>query len=422
MDYRGRKFLFLQGPASPFFNALGRRLRASGAETLRVNFCPGDALYWRGPAVPFAEDYRQLPGFYDTLLHTHGFTDIVLFGDTRALHRPVLAAAERRRARVHVFEEGYLRPSWITLERGGVNGHSPLPRDPDWYFCAARTAPSPELAVETRVTPAVRAMEDMAFQAANLAAPLLYPHYRTHRPRPPAVEYAGWALRFPQLPVREVFEARALREQLRAGKITFFLALQLPGDSQITQHSPYDDINHVLEDVIASFAGHADKEAHLVIKNHPLDTGLDRHGSAARRLAGIHGVRDRVHFFETGHLPTIAKHVSGTIVVNSTVGFAVLGYGCPVKTLADPIYHMPGLTFQGSLEEFWRNPTPPDRNLYRAFRHVLLAATQVNGNFFTPDGIRLAVQGCDRMFAEESPLEALKKQVGDSAASAMARS
>lgn len=412
MDHRGRKFLFLQGPASQFFSALGRHLRVAGAETLRVNFCPGDALYWRGPAVKFAENYQQLPNFYNHLLGTHGCTDIVLFGDTRALHRPVLAAAERHAARIHVFEEGYLRPSWITLERGGVNGHSPLPRDPEWYFHAAKSAKLPSPGAEARVKLVARAAGDIAFQAANLAAPLLYPHYQTHRPRPPALEYAGWALRLPQLPVREPFETHALQKLLGADRLTFFLALQLSGDSQITRHSPYDDINHVLEDVIASFAGHADKGAHLIIKNHPLDTGLDRHATVASRLAAAHGVGDRVHFFETGHLPTIAKHVSGTIVVNSTVGCAVLGYGCPVKTLADPIYHMPGLTFQGPLEEFWRNPTSPDTNLYRAFRDVLLATTQINGNFFTPEGIRLAVKGCDRMLAKESPLEALQKTVG----------
>ena len=25
---------------------------------------------------------------------------------------------------VHVVEEGYLRPDWVTIEQGGVNGHS----------------------------------------------------------------------------------------------------------------------------------------------------------------------------------------------------------------------------------------------------------------------------------------------------------
>jgi capsular polysaccharide export protein len=27
---------------------------------------------------------------------------------------------------IHVFEEGYLRPHWVTYERGGSNGHSRL--------------------------------------------------------------------------------------------------------------------------------------------------------------------------------------------------------------------------------------------------------------------------------------------------------
>jgi capsule polysaccharide modification protein KpsS len=41
MKYQGRKLLFLQSLATPFFQALGQHLREQGAETLRVNFCPG---------------------------------------------------------------------------------------------------------------------------------------------------------------------------------------------------------------------------------------------------------------------------------------------------------------------------------------------------------------------------------------------
>jgi capsular polysaccharide export protein len=39
---------------------------------------------------------------------------------------------------VHVFEEGYLRPHWVTYERGGANGHSPLMAIPRSTTCAAR--------------------------------------------------------------------------------------------------------------------------------------------------------------------------------------------------------------------------------------------------------------------------------------------
>ncbi len=34
--------------------------------------------------------------------------------------------ARARGLTIHVFEEGYLRPYWVTYERGGANGHSRL--------------------------------------------------------------------------------------------------------------------------------------------------------------------------------------------------------------------------------------------------------------------------------------------------------
>lgn len=411
MNYRGRKFLFLQGLATPYFNALGHHLRAHGAETLRVNFCPGDELYWHGPSIKFRGEREELQPFFESLFEKHSFTDVALFGDTRAVHQPALQLAKTRNVQVHVFEEGYLRPYWVTIERGGVNAHSPLPRGSQWYREARGALDTTPEVVEERNNPTVRALQDMAFHIANTTAPLLYPRYRTHRPRHPMREYAGWCWRLPQLPLRRRAEEQELTGILTGSAPVFFFPLQLTGDSQITKHSSFAGIAEAMETVIKSFALHAPSSASLIIKNHPLDTGLDRHAKTVSHLARKYDVKERVRFFETGHLPTIADRAHGTVVVNSTVGLAALGHECPVKTLASPIYDLPGLTFQGSLDEFWQNPAAPDRNLYRAFRDVLLATTQVNGNFFTRAGIQLAVSGCHRMLAAESPLETLKRRV-----------
>lgn len=411
MNFSDRSFLFLQGLASPFFDSLGKWIRSGGGRTLRVNFCPGDQIYWHGPAVKFKGRHPELPVFYDRIFDNHEFTDLVLFGDTREVHKPALKIAADRGVRTHVFEEGYLRPYWITVERGGVNAHSALPRNPAWYLKARKQIIQPPDVVEERVNPSVRAMEDMAFHAANFTAPIFFPKYRTHRPRPPALEYAGWAMRLPLIPLRQRGEEQKLGEILDGQAPVFFFPLQLSGDSQITKHSDFETVGDAIEAVVRSFADKAPKDARLIIKNHPLDTGLDRHGDVTQRLARKFGVAERVSFFETGHLPTIAERVSGTIVVNSTVGLAALVHGCPVKTLANPIYNLQGLTFQGTLDDFWNDPQEPDRHLFRAFREVLLFATQVNGNFFTREGIELAVRGCDRMLLDESPLDLLKKLV-----------
>jgi capsular polysaccharide export protein len=42
------------------------------------------------------------------------------------LHAKAVKQAKSAGLRVHVFEEGYLRPYWVTYESDGSNGHSQL--------------------------------------------------------------------------------------------------------------------------------------------------------------------------------------------------------------------------------------------------------------------------------------------------------
>ena len=130
----GRGFLFLQGMATRFFERLGQSLIGRGYAVYRVNFNGGDRAFWRLPgAVDFRGRPEEWPEFLDRLIIDRAISDIVLFGDCRPLHRAAIRVAGGRALRIHVVEEGYLRPDWITFEEGGVNGHSALPRDPDWY-------------------------------------------------------------------------------------------------------------------------------------------------------------------------------------------------------------------------------------------------------------------------------------------------
>jgi capsular polysaccharide export protein len=52
---------------------------------------------------------------------------------------------------------------------------------------------------------------------------------------------------------------------------------------------------------------------------------------------------------------------------------------------------MPELTFQGSLDAFWTEATPPVSATFDCFRRVVAARTQVNGGFFSKAGLELAV-------------------------------
>ena len=136
------RYLFLQGQISPFFAELGQALHRRGHSVHRIHFNGGDRQFWSLPgAVDFRGRAEQWPDFLKARLQEWQITDLVLFGDCRPLHATAIRIAATMGVRAQVFEEGYLRPDYITLETGGVNGHSSLPRDPAAFLRLAAALP-----------------------------------------------------------------------------------------------------------------------------------------------------------------------------------------------------------------------------------------------------------------------------------------
>lgn len=403
-----RHFLFLQGVASPFFARLADHLSAQGHRVSRINFCTGDAAYWgRRPAWHYRAGVGGLRAFLTQKLERHAFTDIVLFGSRRPVHRDAIALAVNAGIPVHVFEEGYIRPNWLTLERDGVNDDSALPRDPDWYRRVGPTLTT--LPEERRVKGdiRVRAAHDLAYHLCNALNPLLFPGYRTHRPHSALVEYMGWMRRFTRLSWIRRRDAGRIQRLLDAGPPFYLLPLQLNADIQITEHSPFSAMPQLIREVLTSFARWAPQGTLLVIKNHPLDTGLVPYARDIAALARELAIEERVLYLETGPLEAMIDASLGVVTVNSTVGMTALARGRPTIALGNAIYDMPGLTCQAGLDPFWQNPAVPEPALFAAFRDTVIHTTQLNGDLYTREGIRQALDGCDRLLAPESPLQRL---------------
>ncbi len=401
-----RSFLLLQGVSSPFFAKLGQALRAEGQRVRSVTFNMGDLLYGRGTRSFCAVPQAQLDDYYAQCFADHDITDVVLFGDCRPVHQPAVRLARQRGIRVHVFEEGYFRPYWITLERDGVNNHSRLPRDPQWYREVGKHIPRYKNGNEFKLSFTARAFHDVMYHVGGALNKVTFPHYRTHAPFNAAVEYAGFirhGLRLFQASQRDA----AVIDQVATERYpTFLLPLQLDSDSQIRDHSPFVNMTEVLDHVMTSFARHAPGDARLVVKNHPLTPGLVDYHRITRERAAHYGMADRVHFLETGHMPTLLSHVAGVVTINSTVGGSSLLHHRPTFTLADPIYNLEGLTHQGSLDDFWRCPQAPDNTLFQRFRNTVIHTTQVNGGFYTRCGIDMAVSNSlEVLMAKTSRIE-----------------
>ena len=191
-----RSFLALQGTASPFFSELATALMARGHRFTRVNFCGGDAAYAGSePQLNFVGRSEELASWYESTVEEHRITDILMFGDCRAVHLPIHEISQRKGRRVHVFEEGYVRPNWITLEEIGVNGRSYLPRDASSYLAQSDCVPACPLAMETGYNLYERAFHDIRYRFANTLFNWRFRHYRSHRPNNGLLEYAGLAVR-----------------------------------------------------------------------------------------------------------------------------------------------------------------------------------------------------------------------------------
>ena len=396
-----RTFLFLQGLASPFFAELARTLVQHGHRVRRINISLGDEVFWRLPATNYRGSLANWRGFLAGYLANETVTDIVLFGDCRPYHRVAISLAAHRRIQVHVCEEGYIRPNWITVERGGVNGYSSLPRDPETILAVAAELPEP-IEESFAGSFARRAVWDVTYNVANMLGRPVYMGYRRHRPNHVLVEYAGW---LKQLLARKraVAHAEAEAEKALSRPAGFYLVpLQLDSDYQIRVHSQYALLAEFLDEVFASFATHAPPEPELLVKVHPLDNGLIDRNTQIQELAAKHGIAGRVRCIKGGHLPTLLERTLGVVVVNSTVGLTAIEVGRPTIALGTSIYDVPGLAFQGSLDRFWTEGTAPDGDLFRAFRKLVIHRTQVNGGFFCKVGVALAVRNAaDRLEAEK---------------------
>jgi len=407
-----RNFLFLQGPSTPFFGELANRLRAEGHGVYKLNFNVGDKVYWYpNSAESFRDPLPELAFFLKDRYEALNITDQVLFGDRRPVHIPAIAAAESHNVRVHVFEEGYLRPYWVTLERGGVNARSLLPKNPVWYQTVSahlRRTPA-NFAFESPFWR--RAVHDVAYHSAGIFNPLLFPLYRTHSTISAPSEYVGFVAQFIKSRQSKRLNAEIFDRYVKKNTPFFLLPLQLSTDAQIRGHAVLNSTEKLIEYVIRSFARQASNTVRLLIKKHPLDAAITDYRNLICRLARELGCEHRIDFIDTGNLASLCQRALGVVSVNSTAGLVALEQGTPTLCLGNSIYNIHGLTTNLSIDQFWHAPQKPDAELMNDFRVVLLNTVLINGGFYCPQGIKLAVTNSHKILSENlSPLEYLLRE------------
>ncbi len=407
-----RTFLFLQGPHGPFFHKLAQMLAAAGASVWRVGFNRGDQAFWPDDQtfIPFQDIAENWDARAAALMDEKGVTDLVLYGDTRPIHAQAIAHAKARGITVHVFEEGYLRPYWVTYERGGANGHSRLMHT---SVDQMRTALK-NLDLDLPDTPSKwgdmrqHVFYGAAYHGFVLLANRAYANFRPHRALTVRDEFRLYLRRLALMPLLWLDRVQATY-RIKTGGFPYHLALlQLAHDASFRDHGPFETMADFLEVLIAGFADGAPSHHHLVFKAHPLEDGRTPIRADIRRIAAQHGVSDRVHYVRGGKLARLLNDARSAVTVNSTAAQQALWRGLPLKAFGQAVYLKPEFVSDQPMGAFFQNPTRPDSRAYRDYRHYLLETSQISGSFYSTKGRRqLLRQVVDMMLSPEDPYDAL---------------
>jgi capsular polysaccharide export protein len=375
----------------PFFARLSAYLKKRGSNVYKVNFNPGDEYFYNPEnAISYKHTPAYWPQFLAKLLIEKDIDAIILFGDCRPIHIPAKSLTQSLGIDLWVLEEGYIRPHFYTLEKNGVNGHSGINE-----LSLQDIKNSSDIDIDAshnsfRHGYLFMALWSIQYWAMCLLFQLNFPDYDHHRKLD---LYKGfcWIRNIFRL-YKYKFLERKLRWRIASStsENIFLFPLQVHNDFQIKSHSPFDSIEQTIEVVINSFAGHISSvdeqnDYLLVIKHHPMDRGHKNYKNYINNLATTLGCRENIIYIHEYHVPSLLKKCKGCVTVNSTIGLQALHHRVRVKTLGISIYNKDGLSFQGSLDQFWECKDPVNSADASFFRNYLIYRTQINGCLYSPD-------------------------------------
>ena len=382
--FDNKNILLLQGPMGDFFKKLDNYFRNCGATTYKIGFNAGDSFFSnRDNYIPYRDKPSNWEQFIKNLYHKYNIDAIFVFGDCRFYQSIAIKVAKELKLKVYVFEEGYVRPHYITMEEYGVNDFSKLPRDADFYLkLKLKKIPKAKHAKNSKFKMVYSAT--IYYLLANIFK-FRYPYYIHHREMS-AIKEAFYGIRSVYRKVLYKFLYEYKTQELISTKLRkqyYFVPLQTYTDFQLLTHSNFKTIEEFIDYVLNSFSKFAPKDRYIIFKHHPVDRGRKNYRRYILKKAKKLGIEKRVLVFYDTFLPSCLKNAIATVTINSTVGLTSLGYCIPTITLGKSIYDIDGLTNKGKkLDNFWIDYRKPNMILYKKFYQYIIENTQLNGRFY----------------------------------------
>ncbi len=388
-----RSVLILQSHPSAFCRALVKEFDAHGIRYTIINFSLSDWYFRVGlGAKAYWGRLKNWQTRLENLIDENGVTDILYYADRRPYHRIAHSVAMHRGINTYVYEFGYMRPDWITLERGGMGVYSHFPNDPVQIRQSASDLAEPEVTNRFPYAFLQEATNEVICNLIPIFFPYLFPFYQRDRYYHPFRDYFSYVPRLMRQKRLGQEAEEAINLLIQEQAEYFVIPMQMQGDYQIRHHSHYKHLSIFIRELYSTFSQSASTASRLVFKLHPFDNNVENWPKVIREIAAEYGCLERTIIIDGGNLNQLLQHSRGCVLVNSTVGMEALKSGVPVKAMGIAVYDIAGLTDQRSLDNFWSEPALPDTDLYHDLEKLMAHTIQVPGSFFNPTGRKVAAQ------------------------------
>jgi capsular polysaccharide export protein len=383
---KNKKVLFLQGPMGNYFKKLQLKLNKNN-HVFKIGFNKGDQFFsLKSNFYPYKDSPDNWKFFIRNFIRNKKIKIIFLFGDCRFYHKIAIEESKKLDIDIYVFEEGYIRPNYITLEKNGVNFFSQIAKkelDLSNKIFNSRFLKE-KYKFSRNKTFVKMALQSFFYYALSNIFCFQYPNYIHHREFSCINEIKYGIVNLFRLFKNKILEINFKKKCLNKLKNKYyFVPLQTHTDSQVIVHSDYESIEEFINEVLISFSKYARQDKYLFFKHHPVDRGRKNYYKTISSLSKELKIDSRVRILYDVHLPSLLKNAVGTIVINSTVGLSSLYHQTPVKCMGKAIYDIEGITAKNiSLNNFWNSELEVDSNFYLKFRSYLIKETQINDNFY----------------------------------------
>ena len=375
--------LFLMGPIGTFFARLSNYLEENNVKTYKISFPLYEYGFPKSRLIKFDKDIYLFKNFLKKILIDKEIKHVFMYGNVLIPHRQALTLLEELKKEdihinSHIFELGYLRPNFVTLENKGINYNSSFIKSREFYLKqdAYEFFPIPKSHARLRIRKIWKTISFINHSFKNYKIV-----NKAHKLQPKPIyiwkQIKGFFLKF-YFRLREY----KLKKKCFVENKFFLVILQVSTDSQLTEGSDIKDNKKFIYKVIKDFAK-VNPNIYLVFKHHPRDRGYNNYLDLIKKISKEFGVYEKVFYIHDYFLSKLFQNPNciGTVLINSTVGYQSLYHSVPVKSLGITPYNIKGLTDQRDLISFFKNPSTVDKLLFNKFYKYILENSQINGNF-----------------------------------------